>query len=244
MDHLDKMRFITRPRTFDNTLVKSFATHEFGDVEVITESPQPEGMVNGCTGRRRRGKSLAMVTMGFNMSRLYKYPLLTNFKCKYATGLPDAETYGLATGHFTLEEIIDFPDVLHDCIILWDEIDRIFLSKRSTTLVSEFLENGLNLLGKRNIWLFWAAQNIRRINSSLFWQTDFIFNCDSRNKGQSVPVMITDLHGAFAEPGTQVDRILVGTWRHKHAYNTREIFDPLERLSVHITRGKSGNKNE
>lgn len=237
---LEKMHWLTRPHMFDNTLMLALAMPR---IEVEPPKPeyyQPEGLVIGYTGRRRRGKSLSLVTIAKMMLDIYKYPVLANFWCSFATGLPDAKTEGLYTGRFTLEEIVALPDELHDCVILWDEIDRVFLSKRSTTLISEMLENGLNLLGKRNIWFFWGAQNIRRINSSLFWQTDLLFECDSRDKGYSVPMTMTDLHGAFGEPGTQVFRILRDTWRHKHQYNTREMFDPMERLSVRINRSQKG----
>lgn len=244
MNTLEKMRWITRVRRFDTSLMQYLVSPSNEEIVVVHETPQPEGMVIGFTGRRRRGKSLSMVTIGYNMLDVYRYPILTNFSCSFATGLPDAQTPGLLSGHFALEEIISFPPELHDCVIIWDEIDRIFLSKRSTTLVSEFLENGLNLLGKRNIWLFWGAQNIRRINSSLFWQTDLLYQCDSRDKGYTVPITMTDLHGAFAEPGTQTFRILTGTWRHKKHYNTKEMFDPLERLSVRFDRGKQDEGEE
>lgn len=244
MNTLDKMKWITRPRSFECGIVRSMSLPHVDDTPVVREIPQPEGKVIGFTGRRRRGKSLSMVTMGYLMRQIYHYPILANFSLDYMTGLPDAETEGLYTGRFTLEEIITFPECLKDCVILWDEIDRIFLSKRSTTLVSEFLENGLNLLGKRNIWLFWACQNIRRINGSLFFQTDYLWECDSRNKGHDVPITMTDLHGASAPQGTQRFKVLKNTWLHKKRYNTREMFDPLERLSVRIDRSKGAKAYE
>lgn len=238
MQLLDRSKWIDRKHTFATDIINSFVSPSEEKEEQEPEVCQPEGMVVGFTGRRRRGKSLTMVTLAYLFLRYYGYPILANFKCKYATGLPKANTAGLKSGLFTLEEIIQFPPELEDCVLIWDEIDRIFISKRSNTLLSEFLENGLNMLGKRNIWLLWGAQNIRRINGSLFWQTDFLWECDSRNKGQSVPITMRDLHGAVAEPGAEAFRVLTDSWRHKTSYNTKEMFDPTERLSVIIDRQK------
>lgn len=233
---MDAVKLI-RPRRFGceipREIIDAWKVKEEDRKEEYREPP--EGMCMGFRGRRRRGKSLSMVGMGGDLHKHYGYPVLSNFPCAYNTGLK-SEYPGLSNGLFTLEEILAFPPELENCVILWDEIDRIFLAKRSITLVSEFLENGLNLLGKRNIWLLWACQNIQRINGMLYWQTDLMVECDSRNRGLSVPWRMTDVHGAFSDPGTTKELIYKDSYRHRGKYNTKQMFNPLERLTVKVSR--------
>lgn len=202
---------------------------------VYKSQKRPEGLVIGFKGRRRRGKSLSMVGLGYGLSKQFGYPVISNFKCHFALGL-DSDYPGMREGRVILDEILKFPPELKNCVIMWDEIDRIFLSMRRNTLVTEFLENGLTQLGKRNIYMLWALQNVQRLNSFLYWQTDVLIECDSRDGGYTVPWILTDLHGAWSYPGRTAKLLYHNAWRLRNTYDTREMFDPMERLTVGIKR--------
>lgn len=199
----------------------------------------PEGCVIGFHGHKRMGKSLSMVALAEMWHRYYKYPVIANFNCQFAKGIPESNLPGLSSGRLYLDETVEFPPELKDCVIMWDEVDRVMTSKRTMSLLSEFIENSLNQIGKRNIWMMWSIQNIQRINPHMFYHTDFVIRCSTRDHGRNVYWQMTDMNGTYGPAGRQVRTIFSNTGRVKKLYDHREIFDPMERLSVQID-SKSG----
>lgn len=200
--------------------------------ETDQEYNEPEGMIIGCHGRRRSGKSLSMVGMADIIRKNFDYAVMANFPLTFSTGVADSKYPGIRSGIVSLGEILNFPPELKNCCLLLDEIDRWLLSKRSQTLVSEFLEYGLNQIGKRNIWLFWATQNIQRINSHLFYHTDLLIGCQTNNHGKSVLWNMCDLSGVYGQPGQYTNTVFKNTTQWRGKYDTKHIFDPMERIGV------------
>lgn len=232
---------MVEPTIFDMSSVGVLLGME-GQEQTSEEYGPPEGLAMGFIGRRRKGKSLSMVALSWMFNRYFKLPVLTNYGCDFAHGIHFEDPAkamrfpGLATGRFSIPEILQWPEELENCVICCDEADRPFPSTRATTLMTEMFVNGLMMLGKRNIYFMWCCQNVRRIDGNLFFQTDVLIECDSWDYGRNVRWTMTDLHGAWAEPGTQRHKTFRNTERFKQMYNTREMFDPMERLTVKIKR--------
>lgn len=232
---------MAEPTLFDMSSVGVLLGME-GQDRAPEEYGPPEGLAMGYIGRRRRGKSLSMVGVSYIFHRNFGLPVLTNYTCDFAHGVhfedPErAMRYpGLATGRFSIPEILEWPEELGDCVICCDEADRVFPNVRSTTLMTEMFVNGLMMLGKRNIYFMWCCQNVRRIDGNLFFQTDVLIECDTWDHGRNVRWTMTDLHGAWAEPGTQRHKTFRNTEYYKTKYNTREMFNPMERLTIKVKR--------
>lgn len=115
-------------------------------------------------GRRGSGKTLTMTKDGY----IYKkngFRVLSNYKTTFSELIEEDEILNL-----------DKNSGLHDCVIMMDEIQIFFDSRRSMRKQNVDFSNFIQQIRKRNITLLGATQYSNTIDLRLRQHTDIIAN--------------------------------------------------------------------
>jgi len=180
-----------------------------------------EGLVLGFTGERGEGKSLKMTGKAWEALQSGRTnTVYADFGTKFAKP-------------FTLEMLLRFPSWLRDCWICMDEIDRYMRAVRGNTLIAEAFDMFLRQIRKRKVWVCWASQFPGQLAGMLIDQTDLVYQCHSRDNGETVPAIMYDLHGRISgrEGFKWPDPDHQGK-KYWGLYDTQTMFDPLLRFSL------------
>jgi len=128
-------------------------------------------------------------------SKMMGWKVFDNYGVKFAD----------ATHDNILEYVSNFPERLQKCVLLIDEQHAVAPGKRAMSSLSLMFALFLEQIRKRNVHLFYTAQNPSRILREILWQTDVGVRCKSSAKGQSIQLSLYDMHGEWTDPDDEED---------------------------------------
>lgn len=132
-------------------------------------------------GRRGSGKTLSMVKDGYQYLQ-EGYKVLRNFSCSFGEHISEEEILNL-----------DKRSVIKDCVLMIDEIQIFFDSRRSMKKENTSFSNFIQQIRKRNITLLCTTQYSNTIDLRLRQHIDIMAYPNFKEKYDVCEVVYLDL---------------------------------------------------
>lgn len=170
------------------------------------------------------------------------YKVLSNYQCSFSEIVVEDLAGWIA----------EFPTELERAILLSDELPSVAHAYRGQSRENMLVGSVIEQIRKRDVSVFYTAQNPRRIDSSIYWQTDFIVRCNSKGSGRAVELEWFDQYAQFAPNATgdgvwdanrNPDAFMVledARWVW-NLYDTKHIVKPTEWYRKEKEENKSGS---